>query len=310
MILFYSLNLRLIDSTTYNDKLNEIINIISNPNNDIICFQGINNDNSLKKITKIIEQYNISNNKLSTYPQINTANYSPSQSNKLLNVMKLTWNNIYDIESCIDCLIITKHNIINGTKIEISDNDNNNNKKYCLLININFKGTIISVYNCDLEDDLIGISLSESRKHQISKLVGPMALSNIDHINKHLIKYKYLGIHVLCCQTNISELHNNRVNPEYIHLMQKLNALDTYRYVQLIKKIKEDITNDSTTINKHRTNYILLIQLNTASFQDVLLIGKYLNDNHKILITNSIINKNTDIFEDYPSITTFVLFKN
>jgi len=299
-LIIYSLNLRLNNSSNNQDKLEEIKHIITDLTYDIICFQGIDNDTSLKAIVKMIETHNYSNKKLMTYPQFTAS--SPNSSKKLLDIIKITWNNIIESESNIDCIIITKHNIINGAKMQITNN------KYCFIANIDYFGTIISVYNCNLDNDLTGISMTNNRHSQITCIMKNLALPNIEHINQYLtIRYEYRGIHILCCQSNISELYNDVSNPEYHDMIRILNALDIHRYIQIIKKIKANNSNDATSINESRTNYTLLILLDVELLKDVQKIGKYLSTNFNMYLINSIICQNANVFEDYPTIITLLL---
>jgi hypothetical protein len=224
-------------------------------------------------------------------------------------ILKVTWSNSDDTNlSEISSLIITKHNIISGTKIVTSQSFSEKDKNF-YLVNIEFNGVLISICNATLQNDFIGISNFPARKIQINQL-RDIILQNNDHIKSDNVykNYVHRNINIICCQANVNELHNNDINGEYLYFTRTLKALDTFRYVKTIKGKPVDSL-DSTNVSGTRSNYILLTNLNTQYFDDIKNIYKALYSNQKIIIINSVVGPEIHSYDDYPVITTLMIKK-
>ena len=306
-----TLNTRFTQSANYKEKISILTDFVFNSNYDVICLQGINDYKLLRLVVKNIFTHNLTTNdlhKLTTYPLIETF-YVVTDSDIGGEILKVTWSNSDDTNiSEINSLIITKHNIISGTKIVTSQSFSEKDKNF-YLVNIEFNGVLISICNATLQNDFIGISNFPTRKIQINQLRDTI-LQNNDNIKSDNI-YKncvYRNINIICCQANINELYNNDINGEYLYFTRTLKALDSFRYVKTIKGKPVDSL-DSTNVSGTRSNYILLTNLNTQDFNDIRNIYKALYSDQKIIIINSVVIPEIRSYDDYPVVTTLMIKK-
>lgn len=313
-----SFNVRLAQSANYIEKVEGLINYLTTSKNNVICLQNINDTKILKHIVKRIFKYNLTatqNNKLLTYPMIETfylnsgdINVSLSTSALINNTLKLTWSNSDDnnIDS-INSLIITKENIISCSKAEMTSFQLNEKTNWVYVVNIEWHGYILSIYNTTFQNDFVGISNVDLRKIQI-KEIKSIVESNSLHISKDEEYSEFINkkINIVCCQSNIKELLNNEVNQEYLYFTRTLKSLDTHRYVQTLKGINMNTFRDATDLSGSRNNYILLSGLETTGYDNVEHIGKDLYINHNLIIINSQV-KTLNFYEDNPIISTFLM---
>lgn len=305
-----TLNTRFVQSVNYKDKINMLTDFLFDSNYDIVCLQGINDHKLLRLIVKNIFNRNLTTtdpNKLTTYPLIETF-YVVTNTDSNGDILKITWSNSDDTNlSEINSLIITKCNIISGTKIITTQSCSEDKNFY--LVNIEFNGVLISVYNATLQNDFIGISNLPTRKIQINQLKDYISQNN-DHIKSDNIYKKYTdrNINIICCQANINELYNNDISGEYLYFTRTLKALDSFRYIKTIKGKSINLS-DSTNVAGTRNNYILLTNLNTKDFDDIKNIYKALYSDQKIIIVNSVVGPEIHSYDDYPVVTTLMIKK-
>lgn len=309
-------NTRLFQSINYSEKIDNLINFITTSDCNVICLQGINDVKLLRIIIKKLFKHNLNDNlnKLTTYPMIESFYLNTEYSGELLvndtasaEVMKITWSNSDgDNMAEIDSLIITKENIISGSKLPLKSFELNSKVTNVYIANIEWNNTIISIYNTSFQSDFVGISHEQQRKIQIKEL-RDIVLENYKNVMtcEDYVEYNKKGINIICCQSSIRELLNNTINPEYLYFTRTLNSLDTYRYVQTLKGITINSDYDSTDISGARSSYILLAGLNTHNFENIELIGKELFNTHNLIIVNAKIKK-FKLYEDFIVSTTFL----
>jgi hypothetical protein len=302
-----SFNIKFYHSIDCTDKIQSLINLIQDDNEqiDIICLQNICNKQILKQI--IIKIINLNNDintkkKLYTYPVFDILQQFIPNINTSKNILDLIWSRSSDDDNGdIESIIISKYPIISSAKIELSDVIFNK-IQYLYLININFNNIIISVYNVTLCDDTIGVSNKNIRTQQINEL------KQIIDLNKETLckektteiysSYEYRNIHILCSQLNINEFQNDELNSELVDCFRRLSGLDIYRYVQYIKNKNPDLDIDCTGIGPERTNYIILLNDNNSEIENIKNIANILYKKMKIIIYNSYIVKNIPLFKN------------
>lgn len=308
-----SFNVRLTQTTNYQEKIKHLINFVVTSDIDVLCLQGIKDSKILRLISLHIKKYNKRNdNKIIMHPIVDDAfvDLNNQDSDDVFDVLKVTWGNSDNTDlSAIDTVILSRYPIITKFQAEVSHIIKYKNRNF-YIININFHGIIISIYNAMLQNDYIGISNSSVRRNQVSCLLKAIN-KNISQINSDEIysKYDYRNIHIVCCNSDIMELCNNEINNEYLAFTRILNALDTYRYIRTLKNKQANQAKDSTNVGGTRTNYILLAGLNTKGFETISNIGKSLISNNKLLIINASIFRDITSYEDRPVITHFILKK-
>jgi hypothetical protein len=301
-------NVRLYQSTMYQEKIQKLINFIYTSKYDIICLHGIHDVKILKTIINKIHTHNNIDikNKLITYPLIETF-INNKQYDDVNDIIQITWSGSDNIDfTAVDSLIISRHEIITGSKINIP-----NSEKYFYVANINFNNIIISIYNTSFKNDFVGTSNSVIRKIEIDQLKDLIECNNENiKMDNFYDGYANRCIHVICCQANIVELSNNDINNEYLYFIRSLCALDTYRYIQTIKGKTINNAIDATNIGGSRCDYILVGNLKNDEFEHIENIEKSIYEHNKLLVVNSTIKPNIHLYEDYPIITSFYVEKN
>jgi hypothetical protein len=323
----YSLNVHLSNSFNVNSKINNIKNFIEETEFDILCIQGLYESKLLKTLVKNILSLNKNSinmkKRISIFPFIDVISLKNINNPGVLlsegeidetcssmDVIKMSMSvsnddNIYDI----DCLIITKHDIISGTKV-CMDYENKKIKKYVYIANIDCDGTLISIYNCTLANDYIGISNRYLRNVQINKI------DNVISQNSHVIlnddvydTYYVKNIHIITCSSNIPEMIGRGINEEYIHLIKTLKCIDVYRYIRALKDKNTNIDIDLTSAGTNRNNYILVHVPNIKSFVNIKYIGEMLYKLNVIVI-NSLSISSEYKFEDNPLCVDLLINRN
>lgn len=304
-----SFNARLIQTPQNEYRLAELIEYITTDTYDVMCIQGIYDNKILRYIVKQIFNFNVRSEKikLSIFPTLDFF-YMNSKSER--DILKITWSDSNNFEmKGISSLTITKHTILNGTKINFSIDSSPNSGLY--ICNIIYNNIIISIYNISLENDNIGILNSSVRQEQIKNIKDKINL-NVDHINNDEIYQKYdkRNIHILCCLSNIMEIYNNDINQEYLYFIRTLKCIDTYRYIQTIKDIRPDISKDITNKGGYRSNYILLYVNDISNTININDISEKIYKKRKIVIFDTSVDKTMILYEDYPISTNFLVEKS
>ena len=312
---FFNLNIctfntRLSQSVNYKNKIDELIDFIEKSDLDIICLQGIRDIKILKIIAKKLFVFNKESKgtSFSIFPVIDSFYFQHNDQidHNSDDIIKITWSNSNDVSLCnIDCLIISKYDIISGTKSEIRGYEK---EKYAFVANINVRGILVSIYNVSLTGDFIGTTNGPVRKHQIRQLK-LIVSANSDKLKTDncYSEYDKKNIHIISCLGCIQELFNGEINDEYLLFTRTLKVIDIYRYIQSLKNVVANNMNDSTNIEGYRSNYMLLY---CEDLQTPNQISEKIYNDHKIVIINSIITKLLKSYEDYPVITTFLVEKS
>jgi hypothetical protein len=212
-------------------------------------------------------------------------------------------------------IIVSKYPIVNGATLSIGTVFNINS--YANIANINYHGSIISVYNATLQIDFTGISNKKIRESQLKHLNNAINENrNFVKTDKTFHEYYVNDINILCCDLNIMEYKNNGVNDEFIKCVKTVKGLDLYKFVQRIVVQKED-KNDFNN-KTARQSYIMLILSDYEHFeatylthndfrQQLLQITKYIYDTYKIVIKGSYTKKNVDYYFNYPTVSSLLI---
>jgi hypothetical protein len=277
---------------------------------DVICLQGFHKFSVIKdfirKLEKIVDK-DFPHMHLYYAPQVPIT--TPDQ-----NSFDVTWSSSGDCEdSAIDCLIISMHPILHFGKIKFEEHlDLVNSSKYIIMANINYKGTLVSVYSASLQEDLAGIKNTTLRRRQLDQLNRVIQNNKMDmQTHSAVDEVQNQGIHIVCGNFNINEIDNDVISKEYIHAFRNFKFIDAYRYVLKCKNIKTEHIDDATNISGFRTSYIVVSVENIdPGSEDITVdyITKYLLNNYGILIVNSKI-KQLQGFENYVVESSFKIRK-
>lgn len=196
--------------------------------NDIICLQGI---------------------------------YDEESRNIIINIFKKYYPNIYIIpdtndDNNIGLLIISKYQVLNYKYKQFEKNNNISECNGIVCININIDNNIISIYNTKLQSDYNNIIYNGNiRKHQFEQ-VNTFIKDNIKYISANTIFYK-TNIHLLLGSLNIMglNLYDNSMSDEYVYIDTEYNYLDIYKI----------INEKPNYLLKNRNEYIFLYLLNKKS---------------------------------------------
>jgi hypothetical protein len=307
----YSHDLKLNKSINYNDKLNELYYFINNENYDIICIHGINNKKFFAELQKKLHNYNAQNKKkLSYYPEltlneINDNYISPMEiNNKILNESSVSQekNNRDDYDS----IIISKHTIISMSNIKIPKYICTTQNIY-YLINIVFYNIIISIFNVSLQPDYVGIANHKIRKIQL-KMLHDYIITNQNIVKNDFPEYYSKNITIISIQSNINNFDNNDINDEYTLMIDALESIDTFEYVQTIKY--GDNSDRKNNLENIRSSYILLCLINNNVYKQYQVNDKYNNKSQNFGIINSILDKRFQIYEKIPLMSDFIIETN
>jgi hypothetical protein len=191
-------------------------------------------------------------------------------------------------------------------------------KRHIQVANINVNGTYVSVYNVELKSDVKGIRSSKERKSQIFDLK-ELINQNVENSKDERVREFEYGddtfiahnrnIHIVTGMFHVNEMRNDEFNPEYIRTVKLLDGLDAHRWVMAFRNRYKP---ESTNIKFSKDSYTLLISepiLDNENLQDK---AKKLYQEHKVLITSSIIMRNSvdmSYFTNYPIDTLFMIYK-
>lgn len=261
----YDINLK--NTINLDLKIKEIINYTISKNKnleiDILCIQGIHDNNSVFEIIREIKKY-LSENKIHRYISPPTEDNPNSFSTKKIFDITYSGTDYGNKKKIFHNIIISRYPIINHI-IDSLNNLENLDSDNIICANINIFNNIISVYNINLSGDIkhANIKNSATRDLELNKIF------NIIEKNKNKLelqiqyqtnnklnikKYNKSDINFLVGSLNISEVNQTDPNPEFINLIQTRHAVDIYRY------LPANNTNPGyTTAYKERLNYILLL---------------------------------------------------
>jgi hypothetical protein len=196
--------------------------------NDIICLQGIYNEESRNIIINIFKKY---------YPNIYI---------------------IPDIndDNNIGLLIISKYQVLNYKYKQFENNNNISECNGIICININIDNNIISIYNTKLQSDYNNIIYNGGIRKQQFKQVNAFIKDNIKYISTKTTFYK-TNIHLLLGSLNIMglNLYDNSMSDEYVYIDTEYDYLDIYKI----------INEKPNYLLKNRNEYIFLYLLNKIS---------------------------------------------
>ena len=239
LIKMLSYNVRLIfGSPLRANKIGYFISDINyNLENDIICLQGIYDNESKNTIINIFKQ-NYKN--IYIIPEFNLSNNYQNP------------NKNCDCDG-IGTLILSKYEIIDYKCLKFKETlDNITEYTGVLCINVNINNNVVSIYNIQLQSDYKDIiSNSKIRENQLKEL-HIFIKNNINHIenNTYFSKYRKTNINLIIGSLNIpsDNMNNNLLTDEYNNLIKKYNYLDMYKIINNNEKYKY----------KNRDDYILL----------------------------------------------------
>lgn len=207
----------------------------------------------------------------------------------LINVIKSKgWTVFPENEVNFSNLIITKYPILSGKTEMIDIITGTKDIKFINIINIDFNGVIVSIYNFTLQKDFTGISNKLIREIQIKKIALEMA-KNIKFVEKEYNR-KHIGI--LCANMNIYQYKDTVINDEYNESLKILDGVNLHM----------------TKINTN--NYILLCAHNMGININSKDIKKMIYKKYGIIVKNSYTKENInyiDFFEEHPVIATLMI---
>lgn len=323
-LLIYSCDLKLNKSMNYDQKIDELTNFIITRDYDVICIQGIHNKKCYTELQNFLHEYNLDNyEKLSYYPEmdISRKKYSDIKSNNK-SPKKKSYEHSVSVEHDIsfehsvsaemnndytthDSIIISRYEILTMATVKIPNYICTSQNIY-YIININFHNIIVSIFNISFQADCVGVTNHKIRKIQI-KILHDHIVKNQDHLHSDFSEYKNKNMTFICIQSNINNFKNNAINGEYNFLLESLECIDTYDYVQKMK-YGVDIEKKNNIYNI-RSNYILLCLINNNVYQQQSnkFLSHFNNKSQGIGIRNSIIDINSRILNVLPFVTEFVL---
>lgn len=313
-------------------------------NLDVLCLQGIRNYNILKEIICTFKDYvNKCNNDNSyDYKDAIYLEYFPDI--ELVNNKQYD-NNMYwsTSESHSDMffynkLIITKHRILQSSNKQIGTEQKNyaptsiysktigdsdesiNMQKYVQIVNLNVDGNFVSIYNIDIESDIIGISNKKERRNQLRDISETIEMNRREVEDEITRQFNYgnktyiaenRNLHIVVGMFRINEIKNGVLSSEYNKMCHMLNALDTHRWICTLRKDEGFYT---TNAKFTKDTYILLVSNDVfeCENQDTKAKSIKLFSKHKVVIVNSKIAKNVvdmNQFVNYPEETYFMLYK-
>jgi hypothetical protein len=281
-----SYNINLNDSINRSEHIKNIVNYvfseISSITLDVICLQGMRDRKLMRTIMKEIYKVSQKNKKpVDIIPKLNFKNIGSCDSNTYKMLMSYDETDYSDNTN----MIISRYPIISSSYKILHSN------KTLLIANISIDDYIISIYNTELTCDYLGISNSLIRKKEIEDIKSEMNINliNLEKINNSLNQYqnKYIikNINFLCGILNINEIINDNINPELLHFLSILNAVDIFRIMEENIEILDLYNNNSKNT---RDCYILAI----IDSIDIIQTNKY-------LINKLSKNHNTNIIAYY-----------
>lgn len=342
-----TLNADIDESINKKSKINTMIEYFMKSYNgyhlDVICIQGIRNILILKELLiafkQRIEKYNkkAKNGKnkliLEYFPDIDTSN-NTNDNNMYWSTNELENDNLY-----YDKLIISRHSILQSADVPIGDtksdmfnsdadkvmintttdsDDVSNLCKYIQVVNLNVKGTFVSIYNIELEDDSIGISNTHERRKQINDIKKIIDMNRLRSLSDEVRQFTkddttYVAcnrdIHIVMGTFHINKIKNGVLSSEYNRMCTSLNALDTHGWIASLRKDKKFY---ESNVRFTKDAYTLLISKGITTHPDITTRSYKLYDLHKVVIVNSNIPRHIvdmNQFTNYPEDTTIMITK-
>lgn len=284
--------------------------------NDIICLQGINNDEfNNKLISKIKSLSKIKKVPIQIVPIINPNKCKNDELASHENSIEEIWNTKYEINNVNNSnIIISKYPILASKIIKLNTRDiNNKETKHAIVANINISGYIVSIFNIFLTEDYIGVSNNKYRNDEIINLM-KFINENTNYIkeqNKLLWKNSLIikNINLICGCFNIPEIINNKINAEFINIFKNAKLIDLFKCYNMSKKNYID----GNTVNNYRNCYMTLHYYNSSNsiteMLDVNGLFKKIFDIYGIGIILSCVINHIQINQYHPIETIFILYK-
>lgn len=342
-----TLNADIDESINKKSKINTMIEYFMKPYNgyhlDVICIQGIRNILILKELLiafkQRVEKYNKktknAKNKLTLeyFPDIDTSN-NTNDNNMYWSTNELENDNLY-----YDKLMISRHSILQSADVPIGDSksdmfnndadkvmintttdsdDVSNLCKYIQAVNLNIKGTFVSIYNIELEDDSIGISNTHERRKQINDIKKIIDMNRLRSLSDEVRQFTkdnttYIAcnrdIHIVMGTFHITKIKNGVLSSEYNRMCTSLNALDTHGWIASLRKDKRFY---ESNVRFTKDAYTLLISKGITAHPDITTRSYKLYDLHKVVIINSNIPRHIvdmNQFTNYPEDTIIMITK-
>lgn len=317
---------------------------------DVLCLQGIKSYNILKEIVKEfkihIEKYNDKYARdgndlyLSYFPDIdikkekNDMNWSTGETeetdyydkliitrHEILSTAITTIGAQYGFDNVDSNMKFHGDNLAQAYENILSNGDSDkvyDGKRQMQIVNLNVDGTYVSIYNVELKSDIKGIKSSKERRNQlfhIKEIVNNNAENSKDATIREFLRGDETfiahdrNIHIVTGMFHINEMKNNDVNHEYSRMIKILDGLDTHRWNMVFRnRYKSEYTN----IKFSKNSYIFLISEPLIDVNDLQGQLKRIYQNHKTLVTNSSIMKNSvdmNYFTNYPIDVLFMIYK-
>jgi hypothetical protein len=205
--------------------------------NDIICLQGIYDNESIDIIKNILIK-------------------------KYKNIYLIPEN---DVTRCtnIGILVFSKYKILNYKCKKFNEN-NNCITEYTGVIGLNIliKNTIISIYVTQLQSDYKYLVSNKKNRILQCKQIKSFIKNNIKHLNSnHYNSYKKSNIHLIVGSLNIPYNNLLKTTEEYTQIMDILNSVDIYKFIE----------NDNKLITEDQNDYVLLYLLDST---DIIYTNK------------------------------------
>jgi hypothetical protein len=299
---------------------------------DILCIQGINNNNVYKDIIKEFKRYVKEYNKEHKYNEHIVLYYYPydskrkdgestSSGDQSDGTWSLTDKSTED-QGSYNKLIISRYEILffieekyykkTHSKLHSIHNATPNIQS----ITVDFNNILLNIYNINFLEGktLLGnnsntiqlkylFDLMKVHKKQATEFI---KIKNLREKDKLIDR----GINIICGNFNINEIRNNVVNKEYVKMIRRMNAIDVFRYVTGIRN-KNDFVNNvyNTNVIFSRNSYLLLSVDENTKLDDVNALSKIMYNKYGIIVINSIIDEYMKYnFINYPTEAT-ILFK-
>ena len=305
-------------------------------NIDVLCIQGIRNYKILKEIIYAFKAYiDKYNEKQFIYNNAITLDFYPNieyETKTDINDIFWSTSESENIEIYYDKLIISRYPILQSADIPIGTNKNINNiifinsdsdefcniYKYVQFVNLNINGTLVSIYNIELEEDTLGISNNKERHIQLHELKQIIEKNKLKTADPDVRQYNHgddtfiatnRDIHIITGMFHINEIKNNSFSSEYNKLISTLNAIDVHRWVASIKK---DTTHKESNIRFTKDTFTFIISKKILENIESNKKSQILFEDHKTIIICSNVNKyivDMNYFTNFPEDTIFMLYK-
>lgn len=262
---------------------------------DILAINGVKEYAILEKIEKKFKE------------KVNRLYFAPlirSRDSDITLVSLWSGTEIVDNDNNLDCILISKHPILNIIRKEI---DYNSYKRNIVVSNIDLNGIILSVYNTALPEDGSGVSRRESRKKHIN-IINDFISSNHDYLKKKNYYKKYETIiEFMCASLSINDYMGSRTNQEYIDTIRSLEGIDCYKFVKELLGNNKSESCDATAMSglRHSYNILLTKDLSIMEPKSNKELANYLY--HKNILLRYCRNIQLEYFSDFILETGFTV---